>query len=80
VSGHNVLLGVTVGKVFSKPTITRTTVGEEPMVTLDAAALTARIGQISHPAKPAEPVYRAITARPENAQPRWRSYLRARAS
>lgn len=71
---------MTVGKVFSKPTITRTGVGQEPMVTLDAAALTARIGTISHPAKPAEPIYRAISAQPESTQPRWRSYLRPRPS
>lgn len=71
---------MTVGKVFGKPTITRTMAGEEPMVMLDAAALTARIGAISHPVKPAEPVYRAIAARPQETQPRWRSYLRARPS
>jgi hypothetical protein len=80
VPAHNVLLGVTVGKVFNKPTITRTGVGDEPMVTLDAAALTARIGAISHPVKPVEPVYRAIAGRPQETQPRWRSYLRARSS
>jgi hypothetical protein len=66
--------------MFNKPTITRTGTGEEPMVTLDAAALTARIGTISHQPKPAEPDYRAIAARPQETQPRWRSYLRARAS
>jgi hypothetical protein len=48
------------------------------MVTLDAAALTARIGAISHQAKPAEPVYRVLTPRPQESQPRWRSYLRTR--
>jgi hypothetical protein len=64
--------------MFSKATITRTLAGEEPMVTLDAIALTERIGTISHAEKPAEPVYRAITARPQQTEPRWRSYLKAR--
>jgi hypothetical protein len=36
---------------FSKPAITRS-LGDEPMVTLDALALTQRIGRISHVEKP----------------------------
>ena len=43
--GDNV--GSTVGMKFSKPTITQTLGGEEPMVCLDATALTQRIGSIS---------------------------------
>ena len=42
--------------MFGKATVTRTITGDEPMVTLDAAALTQRIGSISHPELKAEPV------------------------
>ena len=64
--------------MFGKVTITQTIGGAEPMVQLDAAAITQRIGSISHPEKKPEPVYQPITARPEPAEPRWRSYLRPR--
>jgi hypothetical protein len=64
--------------MFGKATVTRTITGDEPMVTLDAVALTQRIGSISHPEVKPEPVYHAITSRPEPTQPKWRSYMRAR--
>jgi hypothetical protein len=63
--------------MFGKATITRT-IGAEPMVTLDAAAITQRIGSISHPEAKPEPTYQPITRRDEPVQPRWRSYMRAR--
>ena len=50
----DITLGLTVGMKFSKP-ITQSLGGDEPMVFLDAAALTQRIGSISHPEKPAPP-------------------------
>ena len=70
-------LAVAVG-MFGKAAITRTMSGDEPMVTLDADAITERIGRISHAEKKPEPIYHAITSRPEPAQPKWRSYLRER--
>ena len=48
------------------------------MVTLDAAAITQRIGSISRPEPKLEAAYQPITRRDEPAQPRWRSYMRAR--
>jgi len=63
--------------MFGKGTITQT-IGAEPMVNLDAAAITQRIGSISHPEAKPEPVYQPMIRRDEPAQPRWRSYMRAR--
>ena len=79
ISCPSVLLGggVTVGKIL-RTTITRTVVGDEPMVQLDSAAITERIGSITHSPKPAEPIYVPVTARPVAAEPRWRTYLRPR--
>jgi hypothetical protein len=70
-----------VGKVFGKPTVTQTMAGEEPMVTLDAAAITQRIGAIRHVEKPQDltaALAAASRAQRETAEPRWRSYLRPR--
>jgi hypothetical protein len=77
--GDNV--GTAVGMRFSKPAITRT-LGSEPMVTLDASALTQRIGSISHPEKPvaAAPIYQSLAER-QQQQPyeaKWRRALRPR--
>ena len=68
---------MTVGRIFAKGSVTRTLAADEEMIQLDAAALTQRIGSISHPVKPT-PVYHAISSRPEPAQPKWRAYLRQR--
>jgi len=65
--------------MFGKGTITQT-IGAEPMVNLDAAAITQRIGSISHPEAKPEPVYQPMIRRDEPAQPRWRSYMRASAT
>ena len=67
---------------FGKPTITQTLGGSEPMVCLDAAALTARIGQISHPEKPAAaaPIYETMSNRLQPVEAKWRRALRPRAS
>jgi hypothetical protein len=63
---------------FSKPSITRT-LGDEPMVNLDALALTQRIGSISHPEKPvSSPIYESMSARQQPYEAKWRRALRPR--
>ncbi len=64
---------------FSKPTITRS-LGDEPMVTLDASALTQRIGSISHVEKPApSPIYQPLAERQQQPyEAKWRRALRPR--
>jgi len=63
---------------FGKPAITRT-LGDEPMVTLDASALTQRIGSISHPEKPAPPpIYQAMTPHQQPYEAKWRRALKPR--
>jgi hypothetical protein len=63
---------------FSKPAITRT-LGDEPMVTLDASALTQRIGSISHAEKPApSPIYQALSTRQQPYEAKWRRALKPR--
>ena len=63
---------------FNKPAITRS-LGDEPMVTLDASALTQRIGSISHVDKPAtSPIYQSLTARQQPYEAKWRRALRPR--
>jgi hypothetical protein len=75
--GDNV--GSTVGMKFSKPTITQTLGGEEPMVCLDATALTQRIGSISHPEKPTpSPMYHTMTTHQQPYEAKWRRALRPR--
>jgi hypothetical protein len=70
---------VTVGMKFGKPTITRT-LGDEPMVTLDASALTQRIGCISHQEKPVAtpPIYQSLAIRQQPYEAKWRRALRPR--
>jgi hypothetical protein len=77
---------VTVGMKFGKPVLTRT-LGDEPMVTLDASALTQRIGRISHPEKPVtvptyqsmtSPIYQSMTERQQPYEAKWRRALRPR--
>jgi hypothetical protein len=78
---RDITLRVTVGMKFSKPTITQTLGGDEPMVCLDAAALTQRIGSISHPEKPApSPIYHTMTSHQQPYEAKWRRALRPRAS
>jgi hypothetical protein len=75
----DITLRVTVGMKFSKPTITQTLGGDEPMVCLDAAALTQRIGSISHPEKPApSPMYHTMTTHQQPYEAKWRRALRPR--
>jgi hypothetical protein len=63
---------------FNKPAITRS-LGDEPMVTLDASALTQRIGSISHVERPAtSPIYQSLTARQQPYEAKWRRALRPR--
>jgi len=63
---------------FSKPATTRT-LGDEPMVNLDALALTQRIGRISHPEKPATlPIYQSLAERQQPYEAKWRRALRPR--
>jgi hypothetical protein len=63
---------------FSKPAITRT-LGDEPMVTLDALALTQRIGRIAHVEKPVtSPIYESLSARHQTGEAKWRRALRPR--
>jgi hypothetical protein len=68
-----------VGMRFSKPAITRS-LGDEPMVTLDALALTQRIGRISQPEKPAatSPIYQSLAERQQPYEAKWRRALRPR--
>jgi hypothetical protein len=62
---------------FGKPAMTRTLGGDEPMVCLDAATLTARIGTISHVEKPATaPIYQSMSARLQLGEAKWRRALR----
>lgn len=72
----------TVGMKFGKPVITQTLGGQEPMVCLDAAALTARIGRISQPEKPvvAAPIYESMANRLQPGEAKWRRALRPRVS
>lgn len=64
---------------FSKPAITQSLGGDEPMVCLDATALTQRIGRISHPEKPATaPIYQSMTTRQQPPEAKWRRALRPR--
>jgi hypothetical protein len=63
---------------FSKPAITRT-LGSEPMVTLDASALTQRIGSISHVEKAAlTPIYQTVIPHHQPYEAKWRRALRPR--
>jgi hypothetical protein len=63
---------------FGKPAITRT-FGDEPMVNLDAFALTQRIGSISHTEKPAtSPIYQSLAERQQPYEAKWRRALRPR--
>jgi hypothetical protein len=74
--GDNV--GTAVGMRFSKPAITRS-LGDEPMVTLDASALTQRIGRISYPEKTVtSPIYQSLAARQQPYEAKWRRALRPR--
>jgi hypothetical protein len=63
---------------FGKPAITRT--GGEPMINLDATALTQRIGSISQPEKPVAvaPIYQALSARQQPYEAKWRRALKPR--
>jgi hypothetical protein len=64
------------GMRFSKPEITRT---GEPMVTLDASALTQRIGRISHVERPVtSPIYQPLMERQQPYEAKWRRALRPR--
>ena len=64
--------------MFGKDEITRTLAGEEPMVTLDALAITERIGRITHP-EPAKPlIYSALGDRSQPTEAKWRRALRPR--
>ena len=64
---------------FSKPAITRSLGGDEPMVTLDASALTQRIGTISHVEKPAtSPIYQSLISRQQPYEAKWRRALKPR--
>jgi hypothetical protein len=63
---------------FTKPTVTRS-LGAEPMVSLDALALTQRIGSISHVEKPVtSPIYQSLTARQQPYEAKWRRALKPR--
>jgi hypothetical protein len=71
-------VGPAVGMRFSKPVITRS-LGDEPMVTLDASALTQRIGTISHVEKPVtSPIYQSLAERQQPYEAKWRRALRPR--
>ena len=63
---------------FTKPAITRS-LGNEPMVSLDASAITQRIGSISHVEKPAtSPIYESLAARQQPYEAKWRRALKPR--
>jgi len=63
---------------FGRPTITRS-LGDEPMVSLDASALTQRIGIISHVEKPVtSPIYQPLAERQQPYEAKWRRALRPR--
>jgi hypothetical protein len=65
------------GMRFGKPAITRS---GEPMVTLDASAITQRIGRISLPEKPpvTAPIYQSLAERQQPYEAKWRRALRPR--
>jgi hypothetical protein len=66
------------GMKFNKPAITRS-LGDEPMVTLDASALTQRIGSISLVDKPVTaPIYQSLAERQQPYEAKWRRALRPR--
>jgi hypothetical protein len=63
---------------FSKPAITQS-LGDEPMVSLDASALTQRIGRISHVEKSVtSPIYQPLMERQQPYEAKWRRALRPR--
>ncbi len=63
---------------FGKPAITRS-LGDEPMVSLDALALSQRIGSISYVEKPAtSPIYQPLAERQQPYEAKWRRALRPR--
>jgi len=63
---------------FGKPAITRS-LGDEPMVSLDALALSQRIGSISQVEKPAtSPIYQPLAERQQPYEAKWRRALRPR--
>ena len=65
------------GMRFGRPAITRS-LGDE-MVTLDASALTQRIGRISHTEKPVtSPIYQPLAERQQPYEAKWRRALRPR--
>jgi hypothetical protein len=65
--------------MFGKVEITRSLAGEEPMITLDASAITERIGRISHVPEPAKPpIYTALAERAQPTEAKWRRALRPR--
>ncbi|HEY7623552.1 MAG TPA: hypothetical protein VIA63_00845 [Candidatus Limnocylindria bacterium] len=62
---------------FTKSEFTRTVVGEEPMVFLDAAAITERIGRISRVEKAAPvPLYHTMSVRQQPYEAKWRRALK----
>lgn len=66
------------GMRFTKPTVTRS-IGAEPMVSLDAFAITQRIGSISHVEKPVtSPIYQPLAERQQPYEAKWRRALRPR--
>ena len=63
---------------FGKPAITRT-LGDEPMVWLDAVALTQRIGSLSQPHRSAPtPIYQTVMTHQQPFEAKWRRALRPR--
>jgi hypothetical protein len=63
---------------FSKPAMTQS-LGDEPMVSLDASALTQRIGRISRVEKPVtSPIYQPLMERQQPYEAKWRRALRPR--
>ena len=65
--------------MFGKVEITRSLAGEEPMVNLDASALTERIGRISHAPEPVKPpIYSALGDRTRPTEAKWRRALKPR--
>lgn len=62
---------------FSKPALTRS-LGSEPMVCLDAAALTQRIGRISQPEKALLPIYHSVIPHQQPYEAKWRRALKPR--
>ncbi len=67
----------TVGMRFTRTEVARSLGKDEPMVDLDAAALTERIGRISHVAKPAPvPLYHTMSVRQQPYEAKWRRALK----